>query len=326
MPQLKKQDSETPAVHQLKAQLERLQREMESESVAETRLKHGFYSKHKLEAIRALGEDQGDFDALLASLTATWCPATGYEHLLVRRLARAYWRLERADGIQDGITTCRAEFVNRALKRQAETEEANRKQLISVLREVLGAADASDSFVTRALVEGLHEMFGRRPSLRRRKILYSTFRLLPQDAADRPALPAPSGPALLAAEERLEPAQGEERVRVREELCSMVREEIESLEAAREEQLAKGDPELSSALRDACLAANDNRSDFLLRSENSYLRQVERLTQLLVKVQELRARQMQQEMLAGQNEGISGYPAENRRRAPFSPRLPTRLR
>jgi len=126
--------------------------------------------------------------------------------------------------------------------------------------------------------------------------------------------------------ERLEPAEGEERVRVRAELCSMLREEIESLKAAQEMQLAKNDPGLSSALRDACLAVHDTSSDFVLRSENSYLRQVERLTQLLVKVQELRARQAQLEILAQQNQGISGYLAENKRQAPFSLRRLARFR
>jgi len=62
-------------------------------------------------------------------------------------------------------------------------------------------------------------------------------------------------------------------------------------------------------------AAGQERSGAFLRTPGCL---VERLTQLLVKVQELRARQAQLEILAQQNQGISGYPAENKRQAPFS--------
>jgi hypothetical protein len=304
---------------QLKARAEQVFAEAAHWSMAAARLKHGFYSKQNPEAIRALGEDPADFEALQESLTETWSPETVYEHLLVRRLARAYWQLERADAFREGVTVSRAELVNRALERLAEAEDSGGKQIISVLRETLAAAEASDVFATSTLVEGLHQMFGSKPAARRREILYRTFRLLPPQAGAAPELPPPASPALLAAGDRLEPAQGEERIRLREELCLMLREEVESLTVAQQEGQKRRAQELSSSFRDACMAPTNSGSAFMLRMENVYFGQVDRLTQLLMKVQKARKKMTQ-------NEGSYPDLAENKGSVPFSPRQLSRYR
>jgi len=106
-----------------------------------------------------------------------------------------------------------------------------------------------------------------------------------------PELPPGPPPAMLAAGDRLVPAQDEERNRVRDELCSMLREEIESRSAAYRERQARRAQKLSPSLRDACLAPNHPRADFMLRTENSAVRPVARLTRLLIQVQQARKQQ-----------------------------------
>ena len=45
---------------------------------------------------RLIAARGGDFDALLESLRASWRPANALEELLVKRLARAVWRIAQA--------------------------------------------------------------------------------------------------------------------------------------------------------------------------------------------------------------------------------------
>ena len=69
----------------------------------DSKTKHGAYAQNREEALRALGEDPKDFEALLESLKASWQPANALEELLVKRLARAIWRTERNDRLQESI-------------------------------------------------------------------------------------------------------------------------------------------------------------------------------------------------------------------------------
>ena len=50
----------------------------------DSKTKHGAYAQDREEALRVLGEDPKDFDALLESLKASWQPANALEELLVK--------------------------------------------------------------------------------------------------------------------------------------------------------------------------------------------------------------------------------------------------
>jgi len=69
----------------------------------DSKIKHGGYAQDTEEVLRVLGEDPKDFEALLESLKASWQPANALEELLVKRLARAIWRTERNDRLQESI-------------------------------------------------------------------------------------------------------------------------------------------------------------------------------------------------------------------------------
>jgi hypothetical protein len=66
-------------------------------------MRHGFYAHSQNEILEALGEDPLQFQELLDSLIETWQPENQQEMGLVMRLARAMWRMERADRIQESL-------------------------------------------------------------------------------------------------------------------------------------------------------------------------------------------------------------------------------
>ena len=59
-------------------------------------------------ALFTLGEDPGEFAALAEKLRAEWSPAGVLEGELVERLARALWRMKRADRMLEGLALRRA--------------------------------------------------------------------------------------------------------------------------------------------------------------------------------------------------------------------------
>ncbi|MGA3168724.1 MAG: hypothetical protein ABSF14_21700, partial [Terriglobia bacterium] len=80
---------------------------------AAANLRHGYYSKSAEVALAALGEDAAEFKRRLESLLATWQPAKALEMGLVMRMARALWRMERFDRIQESLAV---KHLERALE------------------------------------------------------------------------------------------------------------------------------------------------------------------------------------------------------------------
>jgi hypothetical protein len=84
--------------------------------VRDTNLRHGFYSKSCEGALRALGEDPAEFQALLEGLSEKATVLSTLQESLGERLARAIQRMRRADRMQEGYAL-----------RQAQQEEATRQ-------------------------------------------------------------------------------------------------------------------------------------------------------------------------------------------------------
>jgi hypothetical protein len=270
------------AANQHNSLKERVLSEIGRANIIKANLRHGFYSKHGDEAIQALDENPDDLDRLLESLEEDWAPGTVYEKLLVRRLARAFWRLERADHMQEAIGVCQAEMVSRQLDAEARAEDARHQRTMVALEGLLKAVQEAGFAASQAELESLLGIYGSKPTGRPRQIIYRLFHLraAPEGTGDQQPL--------LPGEAKLEPAQGEHRIRLQTEIASLVREEMEALKAAHQQQRESRARELSPALIDAYRAPDHPRADFMLRAENSAFRQVERLTQLLMKVQKQR--------------------------------------
>ena len=75
-------------------------------------LRHGFYSKDRDKALRALGEDPADFDIMVKAVKQKYPPADGFEDALGMRLARAMWRMDRADRMLEGHALRQAQEAN----------------------------------------------------------------------------------------------------------------------------------------------------------------------------------------------------------------------
>ena len=91
------------------------------ERIHAAHLRHGFYSRAEGVALRALGENPEDFKDLLQRLIQTWSPADALQEELIKRLARALWRMGRADRMQEGLALRQAHAANRG--RQAHFAE-----------------------------------------------------------------------------------------------------------------------------------------------------------------------------------------------------------
>ena len=87
------------------------------ERIRSRHLRHGFYSHAEGVALRALGEDPKEFQALGERLKQTWNPRDEFQEQLVDCLTRGIWRMKRADRMQDGLAFQQAKEANR--RRQA---------------------------------------------------------------------------------------------------------------------------------------------------------------------------------------------------------------
>jgi len=72
-------------------------------------LKYGFYAapENDLEAMRALGENPAEFEAMQRELAAAYAPGDAFSASQVNDLGRLYWRRRRLERAQNGLL-CRA--------------------------------------------------------------------------------------------------------------------------------------------------------------------------------------------------------------------------
>jgi len=76
-------------------------------------MRRGFCSQSEKSAFLVLGEDAGEFSKMREEFLREWHPAEGLQRRLVERLARAVWRAERADRMQEGQAMRLAKEVNK---------------------------------------------------------------------------------------------------------------------------------------------------------------------------------------------------------------------
>jgi hypothetical protein len=117
------------------------------ERIRDTNTRHGFYSKAEGAALRALGEDPAEFDAVVSALMQKWRPANGFEKLLVMRLARALWGVERGHRMQEGYALRQAKEVN--LGREDHLHALmTRQKMASASLQTLAQSVARPHYVT----------------------------------------------------------------------------------------------------------------------------------------------------------------------------------
>jgi hypothetical protein len=117
------------------------------ERIRDANTRHGFYSKSESVALRALGEDPAEFDAVVHALREKWRPANGFEELMVMRLARAIWGMERGHRMQEGYALRQAKDVNRGREDRLHAQMM-RQKMTSASLQVLAQSVAQPHYVT----------------------------------------------------------------------------------------------------------------------------------------------------------------------------------
>ena len=286
-------------------------------------IRHGFYSREGDEALRILGEDPEEFRALFRSLVVTWQPADEFEEGLVVRLARALWRMDRADRQQEAMVITQIKNLDKEVDRMAREELLAYERKRAGLDSLLEAAGEA-GFVTRQIeIDALAAVCGGKLEARTGEILLLLHRLA-KDNLDTLGLPAPEGLALRPAPGLAE-AEGPARDQVRERLLALLREEGEALEehcAAREAELVET---TSPHYRDAMTTPHRPQATLMARMEDANLRQVKYLTGLLMQLQDRRIarveadRQKIEDLLERQRIEMGGPLAPQGRGQPAGP-------
>jgi hypothetical protein len=257
------------------------------ERAREARVIHGFYSDNAKEALRILGEDPEEFGVLNSSLRQIWQPGDDFESRLVQRLARAIWRCQRGDRMQESMAVTRVKRMDARADHRARRQKVAYERKLAGLNSLLEACNRAEFTTTQVEIDTLASAYNGKPKGRAGQILVLLLRLAPGHAP-RPELPAGDGLA-----SRLNPVppvpEGPKREEVRVRLQALLREEIQ---AVGERQAERGEELLETTspyYRDVAMISEDRRTALMARMEEASLRQIERLTRLLIKVQEERA-------------------------------------
>jgi len=130
------------------------------ERIRDANTRHGFYSQAEGVALRALGEDPAEFDAVVKALIEKWQPANGFEELLVMRLARAMWGMERSHRMQEGYALRQAKDVSLGREDRLHAQMM-RLKMTSASLQSLAQSVACEHYVTTPadleLMQNLHQ-------------------------------------------------------------------------------------------------------------------------------------------------------------------------
>ena len=248
---------------------------------AAANLRHGYYSQSAEVALAALGENPAEFQRRLESLLATWQPADALEMGLVMRLARALWRMERFDRIQESLAVKHLERAMEAKKvREAHVGLALIERMERLKDLFAAVCMEEEGSVGPPELKLFEQAYGSAPEGKGKEILPLLLRLR---KADAPEAPDPADLALAEAGE-IPVAQGPERKATREELVQLLVPEIESLQSRILQPEQETDEARARFARDEILAGVGPAATLMTRGEESNLRQVWRLTNLLMRI------------------------------------------
>ena len=264
-------------------------------------LKHGLYSKEKEQALRALGEDPADLADLIAGSYQQWEPPNRQQADLVERMAHLEWRMNRAARREENLQARHLEKV--AAERREKTLQLRYHNQDQVTWRWQAGSHAlrPDFYATPGCIARFHKAFAGEMQPRLEQILDLLHRLrepehLPPRAATLPPEAATDASweesLALDGEDEVEDvpppdipiAEGEERDGLREDLCRLAKQEHEAVDSVWEPFFARYLAPMTLAERDEAVMAIEGKLERLRREEESCLRQLWRLTNILLKV------------------------------------------
>ena len=286
-------------------------------------LKHGLYSKEKKQALLALGEDPADLADLVAGCYQQWEPTNRQECDLVEQMAQAQWCKRRAARREENLQARHLEKVAADRREKTLRLRYHNQDQTCWLSLAYSYALRPDFYATPGCIARFQKAFAgeMQPQL---EAILDLLQRLREPATLPPAAALPPGAATDAgwegslamdAEEDVEEvprpdipiAEGEERSGLREELCRLAKQELESIDAVWEPFFAQYLAPMTLAERDEAVMAIEGKLERLRREEESCLRQLWRLTNLLLKMrkekQEREARSQEPEGGRQEQEG-----------------------
>ncbi len=222
----------------------------------------------------------------------------------MEHLARLQWRMDRAERMQDNVVAAHVEKV--AAERQEKTVKLRYRYVdrVDVLDVLQGCVPRRDFYAPPGLIHEFVTAYGDPLQGQAVRILELLHRLREPEKRPRQRGPLPAGAtddheweAALAwwAEKDDTPVpqpkvpvaqEAAERDELREELSALVRLEKQAQEAVWEPFFAQGQQPLTTAERDVVAAQMEPRLDRLRRHEESCLRQLWRLGNFLMHIQD----------------------------------------
>jgi hypothetical protein len=267
--------------------------------VATVNLRHGFYSQTPNGALTALGEDPQEYAQLMNSLENNL--AEGLESELVQRIGRALWRMKRAERMQDGLALKRIEGAKQMQDFTVRCQFVQNYENLERYENLADALARRDG-PTRAEINTFVEGFGKDPDAEMQEFFVLLRSLEKQEEEEEGSATESAGsvPEKPEAEEReWKAARRKARAQLNEmkenyrRSCVQSKEQLENMQSA--ENLA------------ALVAPQDQNALLMQRMEDSNLRQLWRLTNVLFK---LRNGALAQRDV--KNEGTSGDVYENK--------------
>ena len=245
---------------------------------AKANLRHGFYAQAQNGAIAALGEDPAEYAGLMKSLENNL--VEGLQSELVQQIGDTLWRMKRAGRMQNGLAAKRVQSGLEkerlvAIPRMLHVND-NYEGLCAIGRML----NREDSNPAPGEIQALVKAFGTSPP----GDIQELFPLLESyaDAAAKALEPAnengDNGPTPAA-------AGGQELEAARQRLADAVNQVIMPYARNRETVMADYDRVQSPENIAALMAPRDENALLMQRMEDSNLRQLWRLTNILAKVQ-----------------------------------------
>ena len=299
-------------------------------------LQHGLYSKEKEQALLALGEDPADLADLIAGCYQQWDPTNRQECDLVEQMAQAQWCKRRAARREENLQARHLEKVAADRREKTLQLRYHNQDQTCWLSLAYSYALRPDFYATPGCIARFQQAFAGEMQSRLEAILDLLHRLRAPEHLPAPAATLPPEATTdagwaeflaMEAEEDVDEvprpdipiAEGEEREGLREVLCRLAQQERESIGAVWEPFFAQYLEPMALAERDEAVMAIEGKLERLRREEESCLRQLWRLTNLLLKMrkekQEREARN--QESGGGRQEQEGGrQKAEGARQRP----------
>jgi len=242
---------------------------------AKANLRHGFYSKANPEVLLALGEDPAQYRRMMKSLETDLPEAM--EAQIVGRIGRTFWRMQRAERMQEGLALKRVRKGTQMEEFMATPRTLENNQTYEALCALYRPINNPDPPPSRQDIEDLIHAFGAKPpdEIKKAFPLYRAYweaawkAPIPNEDGEPTPNPSPAELERDAAREKFEAALDP----VTEKYARMQDILMKQFEQVRS-------PENIAAL----MAPKDENALLMQRMEDSSLRQLWRLTDILLKL------------------------------------------